>query len=334
MRISNRAFLFLLAVLSACGAEKAVAPPAAPPHLKASLNLGTVGATELYWSTANAINDSGVVVGYAELSRGDRPRPVEWTPPDYHVTVLPDDGSGFPLVNAIGRDGTVAGSICDSLVTHCRPVYWRDGVLHHLAGFGSVRDVCSCDGHTLVGRTTVNGQDHATIWEDDIPIEVAPPDGYVSAGFSGVAHGYIIGNAYTHTEETGRRNVTSYRWSPTSGWVQLLKEVLVYDVNSRGSVLGGSELIWFDGSDIPQGLGSEGFPTAINDSNVVAGPCGPDPSGAAIEFLPCEWSAALGWHAIGQEPLFDVRGINNSNAAVGEIFDVEQNRSFAMLWRP
>lgn len=332
MRISNRAFLLSLALVAACRADRVVAPTTDPPRLDASLNLGGTGATELNNSTAVAINDSGVVVGEAQVSPGDRFRAVEWRPPDYRVTVLPDLGVGISRAVAIGKDGTIGGDLCDSVASNCHPAYWRDGVLHQLGGFGSVKDVCSCDGHTLVGRTTVDGHDHAAIWEDDILIDVGAPDGYMNAQLVAVAHGFIVGKAYNNTEEAGATNISSYRWSPTAGWVLLGQEITVGDVNSRGSAIGGFGAIWLDGSNVGTALGGEGLPSAINDSNVVAGNCVPDPTGPSTSFLPCEWTATSGWHSIGEETFSGVRGINNSNMAVGELFEL--GRSFAILWRP
>jgi hypothetical protein len=178
----------------------------------------------------------------------------------------------------------------------------------------------------------VNGHDHGAIWEDDILIDVGAPDGFVNAQLVGVAHGFIVGTAYDNTEETGPTNISSYRWSPAAGWVLLGREITVGDVNSRGSAIGGRGVIWLDGSNIGSAMGGEGLPSAINDSNVVAGSCVPDPTGPATNFLPCEWTSASGWHSIGVETFAGVRGINNSNIAVGELF--EEGRSFAMLWSP
>ena len=109
------AFLLLLPIVAACRADRATAPVLHPPRASASLNLGTSGPTPLYQSGAVAINDSGVILGRTQLTPGDRYRVVEWRPPDYQLTVLPDDGTGIVLAFAISRDGTIAWSACDSI---------------------------------------------------------------------------------------------------------------------------------------------------------------------------------------------------------------------------
>jgi uncharacterized membrane protein len=334
MRSATRALVLSLGVV-ACSADRAVEPAPAPhpPRINASLNLGLASATELYQSTALAINDSGVVVGYAQVNVGDRRRAAVWRPPDYHVTILPDLGAQSAVATSIGNDGTMGGRICDteSASFPCHPVYWRSDVLHQLGGVGEVKDVCPCDGHTLIGRTIVDGRDHAAIWEDDVLIDIGTPAEFVNAEFVAIARGNIVGMGYFNSAEEAR-GIRSYRWSPTAGWIDLGTELGIFDVNSRGSVIGGLGVIWLNGSSSATAMGGEGFPASINDSNVVAGSCVPDPLGPNTDFLPCEWTSATGWYAIGSNLFAGVSGINNSNEAVGFYFS--SGRSFALLWRP
>jgi hypothetical protein len=334
MRLTVFALLSLAATTS-CGGDHPIAPTVPrTPHASASLILGLNATTPLYQSTATAINDSGVVAGDVTVAIFDRPRAAVWRPPDYHVTLLPDLGAGFPHAAAIGNDGTIGGRICETAAfdSPCHPVYWRDDVLHQLGGLGEVRDVCPCDGHTLVGRTIVHGLDHGAIWEDDILIDVGVPRDEQSATLMAVARGNIVGIGYFNTLETAR-NIEAHRWSPVSGWVRMGNtEFGVADVTSHGSAIGGFSLFWPNGSNTPTSIPGEAEVVAINDSGVVVGDCVPSPPGSQLDFRPCEWTSTSGWRAIGSESFAAVRDINNSNMAVGELFD--QGRSFAILWVP
>src|SRR5947209_4860249 len=106
MRLTNPAGLFSIAVIVSCSADHGVAPTTPPvAHASTSIILGALGTTALYQSSANAINDSGVVVGYAQATPLDRRRAAEWIPPDFHLLYLPDPGNGSVLATSIGNDG-------------------------------------------------------------------------------------------------------------------------------------------------------------------------------------------------------------------------------------
>jgi hypothetical protein len=211
-------------------------------------------------------------------------------------------------------------------------VYWRDGILHQLGGLGEVDDVCPCDGHTLVGRTVVNGHDHGAIWEDDILIDVGVPSGFTNAELVAVAHGNIVGNAALDAFET-QTHVRAFRWSPATGWVGMGDtDAEVLDVNAQGSAVGTPSILWPTGSNIPVTIPGGGVVSAINDSGVVAGSCVPNPPGSPSAFLPCEWTSASGWQPIGTETFAGVTDINNSNMAVGQLF--QAGLSTAILWTP
>jgi hypothetical protein len=345
MRIRNVARLVFVAVTASCSSDQAMAPPhpAPPLHLSASIDLSVTGSSPLYQSYARAINDSAVIVGDAQAGVRDREHAITWRPPDYLVTYLPDLG-GNSYAFSIGNDGTVGGEVCDPGAEDnapCHPAYWRGGVLHELGGFGAVNDVCPCDGHTLVGRTLVNGRDHAAIWEDDILIDLGVPDGNESAQLVALSNGYFVGQSYIGVLEGDtvyKTHELSYRWSPTTGWVLIGGHDIehddpnVIDVNAQGTALGTADVLWLNGSITPTPLLSNGYPAAINDSGIVAGECAPSIGGAPNGEVPCEYSSAEGWTQIGIESPSAVRGINNKNMAVGELYD--GGRSVAQLWTP
>ena len=192
-----------------------------------------------------------------------------------------------------------------------------------------VTDVCSCDGHTLVGRVNVNGIDHGAIWEDDILIDVGSPQDEQSATLIAIARGNIVGEGYFHTfaEHT---NIEAERWSPIGGWVRMGQtEDGVLNVNAEGTAIGLFSVIWPNGSNVTMDiLPGLGIPAAINDSGVIAGEC----AGVNVQSPPCEWTSSDGWVPIGTETTVAMTGINNSNMAVGITYDAD--RSFATLWRP
>ena len=344
MRTRIAAILITVGFIASCRPDSAVAPshPTPPLHPSASIDLSVTGSSPLYQSYARSINDSGVIVGDAQPGVEGRERAISWRPPDYLVTYLPDLG-GNSFAYSIGNDGTIGGEVCDPGAegnAPCHPAYWRGGVLHELAGFGVVNDVCPCDGHTLAGRTLVNGRDHAALWEDDILIDLGVPAGSQSAQLVALSNGYFVGQAYDGVLEGDTAYKTqelSYRWAPTTGWVLIGRHDLehddpeVIDVNARGTAVGASNVLWLDGSTTPTPIPTAGFPAAINDSGIVAGECAAS-GGAPNGYVPCEWSSAEGWTMIGIESPSTVRGINNKNMAVGDLFDA--GRAVAQLWTP
>ena len=201
-----------------------------------------------------------------------------------------------------------------------------------------MNDVCTCDGHTLVGHLLINRADHGVIWEDDIAIDVGVPVGHPSVNLVAVAHGNIVGTAYNGVAEGDTAYQTqkrAYRWAPTTGWVSMgFTEFGVYDVNSQGSAVGGFSVIWPNGSNHPMGIPGPGvgLPFKINDLGVVGGSCVPDPTGTVTPFLPCEWTSATGWYAISNDTTGAFEGLNNLNQAVGWTY--ADGRSFAVLWNP
>lgn len=319
------------------------APPVKPVGVT-DIDLAVTSSTPLFTSRANAINDSGVVVGSATVNPADLPRAVVWRPPGYAFEFLPDQNAeGGSSANGVGRDGVIGGQIgCGtSGAISCTPVYWRGGTLHVLDGVGQVNAVCPCDSHTLVGQVVVGGALHGALWIDDVLIDIGTPTGFPDAQLVSVAHGFIVGNAFGDTT-TNPAAAAAYRWAPSSGWTRMrsvfpLGGSFVADVNSSGTAVGfitGSLALWLNGSNTPSLIeeGSSDFgesATAINDSSVVAGTF----RGGGHPFpSPGIWTQANGWTVIGGEINPIVTDINNSNQVVG--YGGFEQPSHATLWKP
>jgi len=168
MRFPVSALALMFGSVASCSSDFKSPTESRPvkPLAVTHVDLTFTGSVPLFTSRANAINDAGVVVGSAGVNPSDPPRAVIWRPPGYAFEFLPGGSTTTASsANAIGRDGVVAGQIgCNSNgESACAPVYWRDGVVHLLDGFGQVRGVCPCDSHTLVGQLFVDGVLHGAI---------------------------------------------------------------------------------------------------------------------------------------------------------------------------
>jgi hypothetical protein len=329
--------LLSLIVVGGCSADRALgSPPTSPPHVTASIDLSSTGGTQLFSSAANAINDSGVVVGFARTTELEPAKAAVWRPPDYRLEILPDlSVHGSSIALAIGTDGTIAGSACetDNLLLPCHPVYWRAGRLHQLGGSGAVNSICPCDGYSLVGRVRVNGADHGALWVDDVLIDVGIPPGYTGGELRSISHGNVVGNGFVGVFNSSSA-IAAYRWSPSTGWNKLEStiETQVQDVNSSGTAVGAFNEIWFAGANTESLLPANSFPSAINDSGVVAGVFDPTSAGTVDDFRPGTWSVVTGWVELGRQPKPTVRDINNAGLVVGST--ASRGRSFAILWIP
>jgi hypothetical protein len=335
MRFPVYALALMFGSVAACSSDykSPTESPPVKPVAVTRVDLTFSGSVPLFTSRANAINDSGVVVGSAAVNPRDVSRAVVWRPPVYAFEFLPDQSAANgSSANAIGRDGVIGGQTgCGtSGAVACTPVFWRDGALHVLDGIGQVNGVCPCDSHTLIGQVLVSGALHGALWIDEVLIDVGTPAGFANAQLVSVAHGFIVGNAFNGTpaSPTGE---AAFRWAPSSGWTPLDGGTFVSDVNASGSAVGTASgpAIWLNGSNTPTPIPDGSSATAINDSSVVAGTfvSGSDPfSVAAI------WTQANGWTMIGAEMNPIVTDINNSSQVVGYWHD--QGQDHGTIWEP
>jgi hypothetical protein len=348
MRLPVYVLALMCGTVVSCSSEhrSPTETPAVKPVGFRSIDLALSSSTPLFTSRANAINDSGVVVGWAAVNAADSTRAVVWRPPSYRAEFLPDQNAeNGSSANGVGRDGVIGGQIgcARTGAVSCTPVYWRAGVLHVLDGVGQVNAVCPCDSHTLVGQVVVNGALHGALWIDGVLIDIGTPQGVANAQLVSVSHGFIVGNAFGDTLSDPALAV-GFRWSPSSGWTPLNgpppfgASSFVYDVNSSGTAVGLATFgtLWLNGSNtatvIPDDgdFGRGGLETAINDSSVVAGIFTADGHLYPVAAI---WSQADGWTPIGGEFNPRVTDINNSNQVVG-YWAGDVPGFHALLWEP
>jgi probable HAF family extracellular repeat protein len=152
----------------------------------------------LYSSQAYAINNHGVVAGWAETTAGGDRHAVVWD-----SNGITDLGSGAAY--AINDAGQVAG------VQQGMPTVWSGGIATHLAALGGVQGTAMDinEGGQVVGYSnTAEGTSfstHATLWEGAVAIDlnrflgaVALRDGWVLTEASGINdRGDIVGTAHS-----------------------------------------------------------------------------------------------------------------------------------------
>jgi hypothetical protein len=220
------------------------------------------------------INDDGEAVGTSDGIG------ALWHGPAHTKSDLPI----FPV--AIARDGTIAGNVDGHAAV------WKDGNAVVLDTAPSTAfAICRCPAGTVVGSVVVNGQKHAAIWAGGVRIDAGLPDGGTSAEFTGVANGFVVGNADVPTLNPGlgttEISTQAFAWSHATGWRQLASGALasvVWSVNANGTSVGWQRNIldpdllgvMYDsaGGRIPL-FGDPSFlrsilPVAVNDSGTMA----------------------------------------------------------------
>lgn len=265
----------LVLSLAACSAEHS--PTAPPPETRAPgtsvsrADILSVAGEPMMNAIGHAINDSGLVVGYAATASLNPSGAAIWSPPDYVGEFLPrSPGMGYSEATDVSNDGTVLGVECASAGSGCVPTIWRNGTITHLDALDTATDICPCDGETVVGALFVDGVRHATVAIQGFPLDAGVPDGFVSSIFTAVANGHIVGVA---TRANG--STAAFRWTPSGGWVMLPGGDFwnVIDVNSHGDAIGSTS----DGNAFWPGDGSAptiepiGTFLALGDGGLVVG---------------------------------------------------------------
>lgn len=202
-----------LVAISACGGDSPLAPartghsdqnPDIPPGLFANYTKVDLLGT----GTVVDLNDGGDAVGISGEG-GVLWRGTAHTKSD--VPILPV---------AIANDGTIAGNLDG------HAVIWRNGHVIALdTAPSTARAICRCASGTVVGSVLVNGQQHAAIWAGGVRIDAGLPASGASAEFTGVANGFVVGNADVPTlnPASGTTEISqqAFAWSHATGWRQL-----------------------------------------------------------------------------------------------------------------
>jgi hypothetical protein len=282
--------------LAACSAEHS--PTAPPPETRAPggtvsrADILGVGGEPMMNVIGHAINDSGLVVGYAATASLEPSGAAIWAPPDYVGEFLPrSPGMGYSEATDVANDGTVLGEECVSASSSCVPTIWRNGTITHLDALDTATDICPCDGETVVGAATVDGVWHAAVAIQGFQLDAGVPDGFVSSIFTAVANGHIVGNA---TRANG--STAAFRWTPAGGWAMLPggDQGKVVDVNSHGDAIGQTpdgNAFWPGGGGAPT-IEPVGTFLALDDAGLVVGYAPITQFGPPAGKL---WSLDSGW---------------------------------------
>lgn len=316
-------WLALLALtLAACSADRSpTAPPPVtrePGNSVSRTDIMSLGGTPVMYAVGNAINDSGLVVGYVSNISPFLEGAALWAPPEYAGELLPrSPGMDYSNATDVANDGTILGVECASAGNGCVPTTWRNGAITHLTALDTATDLCPCDGETVLGAAMVDGVRHAAVAIQDLLLDAGIPDGFVSSIFTAVAYGHFVGEAARADGSTA-----AFRWTPSGGWAMLPGGELatVVDVNSHGDAIGRTP----DGNAFWPGDGSAptiepiGTFEALDDSGLVVGeaplgtgfPNPPEgaPDGGAFWRLDSGWesegTALSRWVAINSQGSF------------------------------
>lgn len=302
-------------------------PGVAPTHHVQSQNsatfvdLGTLGGSG---SQANAINNSGTVVGWAQNAQQVR-RPFSWQ--GTQMVDLPTPGFPSAEAEAINDAGVIVGVAFDSN-SGDHPIVWQNGVATELPspmGFGAAFDIN--DRGDIVGRVLVPpGFARAAIWSEGQLIVL----GVLGTGFHSVARavneaGQVVGGTDTDCN-TNNCRPHAFLWE--NGVMTDLTPTAysagANDINERGQIVGDympsigeqtpTPFQWENGVFTDLSIGHQcanGWLRAINESSVGAGStrytCG---EVAGIYYAGIIWP-------IPGTPNFGAFDLNDINQVVG-----------------
>ena len=126
-------------------------------------DLGTLGGRE---STATAINDSGLIVGYSEMPGGTATHAVLWK--GAAPTDLGTLGGNYSFAMAVNNGGQVAGYAGLSGATGTHATLWSGATPTDLGTLGGSNSMALgiSDTGLVVGSSTVQGDSgiHAVLW--------------------------------------------------------------------------------------------------------------------------------------------------------------------------
>ena len=242
------------------------------------------------YSSANAISDSGVIVGSGSDSIEQEPSPVMWV--NGVATILPTMGHGGAATD-INSAGEIVGWVNTAQFTS--PAVWRNGILTVLPGFfGNGGTAASIDDQgRIAGISTGFGLDDQvpTQWTADIPQALPTNFGQDYIGVLGInKSGAGRTSGYQILRQT-LPDVGDYFINVAIAWRDSeFRELqrpygvgnsLAYGVNANGLYFGSTEdmdgytipTYWDNDGAIrlPLAAGRSASATAANESGMVVG---------------------------------------------------------------
>jgi uncharacterized membrane protein len=201
------------------------------------LDLGSLGGD---FTSAAALNESGVIVGYSSywVSGGSGPdRPVVWT--NGVIRDLLPTGYTMGRATDVNDNGTVVGWVVRASDNFIVPFTWTAAqglrVLPTLAGQNNSGAMAINDLGIVAGYSG----NAAVIWENGVIRVIRLASGWISTAVDINSSGTVV----AYDESTGGSQATqSFRWDATSG-VQYLQTLngsagIVRAINDQGTMIG------------------------------------------------------------------------------------------------
>ncbi|WP_410655604.1 hypothetical protein [Amycolatopsis sp. lyj-112] len=308
----------------------AAADPATAP-----VDLGTLPGDQ--FSTVNAINDSGVMVGSSTpLEPQIKHHATKWDARGV-ISALPGLGGEQSEAKGVNGHGVAVGWAHKDATWNQKAVKWAsDGAvteLPSLPGGDYANANAITDTGVIVGAGSgSDGKTHALRWNPDgtvVELSGLPGGGYGSAQWV-TRDGRTVGG--TATDSAGRNHVV--RWNSTGAITDLspgAEQSTGYDMNDNGVIVGSVDskgnskpVRWErDGrtTSLEWPENNPGWARAVNNAGVVAG-------GGYLVFgttSPTRWNRAGARTTLSTE-----RGMGNDVDRAGTV--VGQEYEFAAKW--
>jgi probable HAF family extracellular repeat protein len=341
--------LVMVAALSLMGCEElsqAVleatrdAPVRVPPRFR---DLGNFGGES---ATATAINDAGVVVGFAGNADGDD-HGFRWTAEEGLVD-LGTAGGSQSRVFGINKDGVICGIslLAEEGAAFVAAVWFPDGrvvPLPHLFDGSSDGRGINDLGQVIGSSNDPDGNRIAVLWETDgTVVALDVPEGTVQSQANAINNlGQVVGTALTEDGET-----RGFYWSAADGAIDIgtlggdLTEP--NDIDDLGRVVGRSNsvsrgnrvaFVWSLADGMREigtlgGTGSQGF--ALNESGIVVG-SGSTGAFASKAFVGTLDGGVFQLPDLGSNIGNNALDVNSSGVIVGFVNTADRT-SLAVIW--
>jgi len=252
------------------------------------IDLGTLGGDT---SQANAINNSGQIVGYTDAA-GNVPHAVVWTNTSNSPIDLGTFGGSDSDASAINNSGQIAGVAQTTSNVALHAAFWPNSGsspidLGTLGGDTSQANAINASGQ-IAGQSYTAGDtnQHAAYWasSSSSPIDLGTLGGVYSYAIGINNSGQIVGQSYT----TGDAAQLAAYWANSSSSPIALGTLggeygIAEDINNSGQIVGYTHtagnvshaVLWTNSSSSPVDLGTLGgdfsYAYGINNSAEIVG---------------------------------------------------------------